>query len=65
MMDFMHHDQDNKERKSLRDKFGDYTGDSCPICDRYRVMLSKDKKRRCEKCWWCIEDAKHDNEMFY
>ena len=43
-----------------RSKEGDYTDDECPNCGRSRIMKGDDKKRRCEKCAWCIEDNIYD-----
>ena len=46
-------------------KLGEYTGDECPNCGRYRVMRGGlDSKRRCEKCHWCIEDKGYDPDLF-
>lgn len=44
-------------------KCGEYTPDRCPNCNRHRVMLGSDNKRRCEKCCWCIEDNNYDGEF--
>ena len=46
-------------------KCGDYENpeNGCPNCGRFRVMLGDDKKHRCEKCCWCIEDADYDLEL--
>jgi len=43
-------------------KIGDYDNpsDGCPNCGRFRVMIGEDKKHRCEKCCWCIEDKAID-----
>lgn len=46
-----------------RAKCGSYTGDACPNCRRIRVMLGEDGKRRCEKCYWCIEDKGYDGDL--
>ena len=56
-------EEDDQRRQSRAEKSGDYTGDSCPNCGRVRVMLGLDKKRRCEKCAWCIEDAAYDGDL--
>lgn len=37
----------------------DYTGDECPNCGRVRVVETESGKRICEKCHWCIEDARY------
>lgn len=42
-----------------------YTGEDCPNCGRSRVMLGKDKKHRCEKCAWCIEDSNYDRDLIF
>ena len=46
-------------------KYGDYDNpeNGCPNCGRYRIMLGDDKKHRCEKCYWCIEDNEYDEEF--
>jgi len=41
---------------------GEYTGEDCPECGRWRVILCHDGKRRCEKCHWCIEEERYDLE---
>ncbi len=48
-------------------KFGDYDNpkDGCPNCGRYRIMLGDDKKHRCEKCGWCIEDEDYDTSIMH
>lgn len=47
-------------------KCGDYDNpeNGCPKCGRQRVMLGDDKKHRCEKCAWCIEDNDYDGDFF-
>ena len=35
-------DQDQKEEQNRADKFGDYTSDACPNCQRHRVMIGVD-----------------------
>ena len=47
-------------------KCGDYDNpeNGCPKCGRQRVMLGDDKKHRCEKCAWCIEDNDFDGDFF-
>lgn len=44
------------------DKVGEYDNpkDGCPNCSRFRVMIGDDKKHRCEKCYYCIEDREID-----
>lgn len=48
-----------------RSKIGDYENpeDGCPKCGRFRVMKGDDKKHRCEKCCWCIEDGAYDEDF--
>lgn len=62
-----HLSQSQKEEELLFDKqmakMGDYTNDRCPNCDRLRIMMGEDKKRRCQKCCWCIEDKDYDYEF--
>ena len=43
-------------------KLGDYDNpeNGCPNCGRHRVMIGDDKKHRCEKCSWCVEDNDYD-----
>ena len=50
-------------RELQRSKCGDYTGDDCPNCGRQRVMLGDDGKKRCEKCYWCIDDGQYDGAL--
>lgn len=47
-------------------KCGNYDNpeNGCPKCGRQRVMLGADKKHRCEKCAWCIEDNDYDGDFF-
>ena len=54
-----------KAKKRNANKCGDYENpeNGCPNCGRFRVMLGDDKKHRCEKCCWCIEDADYDLEL--
>lgn len=40
------------------------TGEECPNCQRVRVELGQDGKRRCWKCAWCIEENGYDYELF-
>jgi ribosomal protein L37AE/L43A len=51
----------DKERRDI--KLGDYIDGECPQCQRNRLMLGDDKKRRCEKCGWCIEDESYDSDV--
>lgn len=52
------------EIKSRDDsKFGVYTNNLCPNCKRQRLMIGDDKKKRCEKCAWCVEDSEIDQEF--
>jgi hypothetical protein len=46
-------------------KNGNYDNpkDGCPSCSRHRVMIGDDKKHRCEKCAWCIEDNEYDGDF--
>jgi hypothetical protein len=46
-------------------KLGEYDNpeNGCPNCGRHRVMIGDDKKHRCEKCYWCIEDNEYDSEF--
>jgi hypothetical protein len=59
--------KDQEERAEFlerqRAKCGDYTADACPNCTRHRIMFGDDKKRRCEKCCWCIEDNGYDYDL--
>ena len=55
--------EDFEHSEKQRAKCGEYTGDSCPNCGRFRVMLGDDNKRRCEKCAWCIEDSGYDGDL--
>jgi ribosomal protein L37AE/L43A len=59
------HRIDDLERKKRQDKFGNYDNpeNGCPNCGRYRIMIGKDKKHRCEKCSWCLEDKAYDVDM--
>ena len=54
--------QEEETRERNQNKEGDYTSDLCPNCHRSRIMLGDDKKRRCEKCAWCIEYRDYDYE---
>lgn len=56
--------EEDRLREEYFSKCGPYTGDECPNCGRIRVMKGKDKKRRCEKCCWCIEDKEYDNAFY-
>lgn len=46
-------------------KNGDYDNpeNGCLNCGRFRVMKGDDKKHRCEKCGWCIEDDQYDADF--
>lgn len=46
-------------------KIGDYDNPEkgCPNCGRSRIMIGEDKKHRCEKCQFCIEDNEVDLEL--
>ena len=56
--------EEDEIRERNRNKMGEYTGDDCPNCGRQRIMICEDdKKRRCEKCYWCIEDKAYDLEF--
>lgn len=35
----------------------------CPNCGKTHVVACKDKKHRCAKCGWCIEDKAKDFEF--
>ena len=51
--------------QSSTQKNGDYDNpeNGCPNCGRFRVMKGDDKKHRCEKCGWCIEDDQYDADF--
>ena len=57
-----HKEQDDFNMRNQA-KEGDYTSDLCPNCHRSRIMIGDDKKRRCEKCAWCIESYDYDYEF--
>lgn len=59
---------DNEERaweELQQSKIGDYDNpkDGCPNCGRSRIMIGDDKKHRCEKCYWCIENNEYDTDF--
>lgn len=64
----MHFYNDAKERendKKQSEKMGEYENpeNGCPKCARHRVMIGADKKHRCEKCGFCIEENDYDAEF--
>ena len=54
-----------EEQDRIQSKMGPYDNpeNGCPNCGRHRVMIGDDKKHRCEKCGWCIEDSEYDLEI--
>ncbi|NIP56157.1 MAG: hypothetical protein GWO26_30050 [Phycisphaerae bacterium] len=59
-MEWFNREEEDRDRWEVA---GDYNGEKCPKCGRERVLLCNDKKRRCEKCRWCIEDEIYDGRM--
>ena len=57
------HDEDDANLMQWISKLGSYSGESCPNCNRVRVMIGNDGKRRCQKCAWCIEDHAYDADL--
>lgn len=51
LADLMAQTQAEEEKEHL-DWSGDYDGTTCPNCNRQRMMLCTNGKRRCEKCNW-------------
>jgi len=55
-------EQQEEEAQQERDWSGDYDGTTCPNCNRQRMLLCNNGRRRCEKCNWdpdekCYSDA--------
>lgn len=61
-MDLYDSTEDDRWYACQNGKMGAYENppNGCPNCSRHRVMVGADKKHRCEKCAWCIEDNERD-----
>ncbi len=46
--------------EAQKSKIGDYINEDCVNCGRRRVMTGDDGKRRCEKCFYCVDDEDFD-----
>ena len=59
------YEQEDEWFAKQHSKNGDYDNpeNGCPNCGRFRVMKGDDKKHRCEKCGWCIEDDQYDADF--
>lgn len=62
MADFYDDNDECENDRIQQSKHGEYDNpeDGCPNCGRHRVMIGDDKKHRCEKCSFCIEDNEID-----
>lgn len=58
-------DDQRAEMKHREDWNGDYNGQDCEKCGRNRVMQCSNGKRRCEKCGWSPEEARHVPDSIY
>lgn len=56
-------DEETWKRNHAKNGPYDNPDNGCPNCGRHRVMVGADGKHRCEKCAWCIEDNKQDDEF--